>query len=841
MLRALLYIVGGGAVLALSVMLGISLYLFKLSQDLPDERRLANYEPPVTTRVFGSDGSLIAEYARERRLFVPIEQIPRRVIDAYLAAEDKDFYSHPGIDIQGVARAAYTNLQTYLRSENRRPEGASTITQQVAKNFFLSSEVDYERKIKEWMLAFRLESTFSKDKILELYLNEIFLGQGSYGVAAAAYNYFDKSLDQLTVSEVAYLAALPKAPSSYHPIRRKAAAVERRNWVIEQMYRNGFISADTMVASQQEDLVPRFRPVGAQSADSQFFAEQVRRQLQQQYGLKSLYDGGLSVRSTFDPRMQNIGVRALRNGLIGYDRRHGWRGPVTTMPLTDDWAADFAKLVADARDKKSRTFKVLDDVPEWRLALVLDIAQNNDLRIGFANGETGKVPFAEITWARKWLSNEGVGPAIARASQVVKPGDVIYVEALMANDKTAGWGLRQVPKINGGLVAMDAHSGRVLAYVGGFSYFASEFDRAFQAQRQTGSSFKPIVYAAALDSGYTPSSIVLDAPFVLSQGAGLPVWRPENYSESYAGPSTLRQGLEKSRNLMTIRIANDIGMAKVADYAKRLGISNNMLPVLANSLGSSESTVFRMTQAYAVLVNGGRRVDGTLIDRIQDRHGRTVYRHDTRPCDGCRAEGWFQQEEPLLPDNRAQVIDPRTAYQVVHMLEGVVERGTATLVREVGVPLAGKTGTTNDFKDAWFVGYSPNIAMGVYLGFDTPTPMGRGETGGHNAAPVFRDFMKAAIGDQPPIPFRIPQGIRMVRVDLHSGRRADYGGGGTVLEAFKQGTEPGSGYVARGDPERYSAPRAGRPDDDDDDAGGNRRPAPSANPAGQNGFDTGLY
>lgn len=839
MLRALLYIIGGGLVLAVSVTLGIGLYLFKLSQDLPDERRLADYEPPVTTRVFGSDGSLIAEYARERRLFVPIEQIPRRVIDAYLAAEDKDFYSHPGIDLQGVARAAYTNFQTYIQGNNRRPEGASTITQQVAKNFFLSSEVDYERKIKEWMLAFRLESTFSKDKILELYLNEIFLGQGSYGVAAAAYNYFDKSLDQLTVAEVAYLASLPKAPSNYHPIRRKAAAVERRNWVIEQMYRNGFISADTMATAQQEDLIPRFRPVGAQSADSQYFAEQVRRQLQQQYGLKALYDGGLSVRSTFDPRLQSIGVRALRNGLIGYDRRHGWRGPVTTMPLTENWAAEFATLIQAARNK-SGTFKVLDDVPEWRLALVLDIAQNNDLRIGFPGGETSKVPFAEITWARKWLSNEGVGPAITKATQVVKPGDVIYVEQLNPNDAAAGWGLRQVPKVNGGLVAMDAHTGRVLALVGGFSYYASEFDRAFQAQRQTGSSFKPIVYAAALDSGYTPSSIVLDAPFVLSQGAGLPVWRPENFSESYAGPSTLRQGLEKSRNLMTIRIANDIGMVKVADYAKRLGVSNNLLPVLANSLGSSESTVFKMTQAYAILVNGGRQVDGSLIDRIQDRHGKTVYRHDTRPCDGCRAEGWFQQDEPLLADNRAPVIDARTAYQVVHMLEGVVERGTAVIVKDAGVPLAGKTGTTNDFKDAWFVGFSPNIAMGVYIGFDQPVPMGRGETGGHNAAPIFRDFMKAAIGDQPPIPFRIPQGIRMVRVDLHSGRRADFGGAGTVLEAFKQGTEPGSGYVARGDPERFAAPR-GREEEDDDGGAGRPRSTPSANSSGQGGFDTGLY
>jgi penicillin-binding protein 1A len=838
MIRVLLYLFGGALVLAASVLAGVTLYLFKLSQDLPDERLLADYEPPVTTRVFASDGSLIAEYARERRLFVPIEQIPRRVIDAYLAAEDKDFYSHAGVDLAGVLRAAATNIQTYVEGSNRRPEGASTITQQVAKNFFLSSEVAYERKIKEWMLAFRLESTFSKDKILELYLNEIFLGQGSYGVAAAAYNYFDKSLDQLTVSEVAYLAALPKAPSNYHPIRQRKAALERRNWVIKQMADNGFISRETMETAKAEDLIPRFRPVGAQSADSQYFAEQIRRQLQQQYGLKALYDGGLSVRSTFDPRMQAIGVRSLRAGLVRYDRRHGWRGPVATMELSEAWPKEFARLVQAARNKQAQ-FKVLDDVPEWKLALVLDVSAKNDVRIGFPDGATAQIPFAELSWARKFLTDEAMGPAVTRASQVVKPGDIVYVEQVNPQDSQI-WGLRQVPKVNGGLVVMDVHTGRVLALVGGFSYYGSEFDRAFQAQRQTGSSFKPIVYAAALDSGYTPSSIVLDAPFVLSQGAGLPVWRPENYSESYAGPSTLRQGLEKSRNLMTIRIAADIGMAKVVDYSKRLGISDNMLAVLANSLGSSESTVFRMTQGYAILVNGGKQVDGTLIDRIQDRHGKSIYRHDTRPCDGCRAEGWFEQEEPLLSDNRAQIIDARTSFQVVHMLQGVVERGTATIVREAGVPLAGKTGTTNDFKDAWFVGFSPNLAMGVYLGFDNPAPMGKGETGGQNAAPIFRDFMKAAIGDQPPVPFRIPPGIRMVRVDLHSGRRADWGGAGTVLEAFKQGTEPGSGYVARGDPERFagSGNDGGRGGDDDS-------PPPRGGPSGSGqsggGFDTGLY
>jgi penicillin-binding protein 1A len=820
MYRFLLYTIGAVCVFSLSVSAGIGLYLFKLSRDLPDASLLAEYQPPVTTRVFAADGSLIAEYARERRLFVPIEQIPRRVIDSYLAAEDKDFYTHPGIDFMGVARAITANLQNYMQGGSRRPEGASTITQQVAKNFFLTSEVSYKRKIKEWMLAFRLESIYTKDKILELYLNEIFLGQGSYGVAAAAYNYFDKSLDQLTVSEVAYLAALPKAPSNYHPIRNRRLALERRNWVIEQMHRNGFISAETLASAQLEELVPHFRPVGAQSSDAQYFAEQIRRQLQQQYGDKALYDGGLSVRSTFDPRMQNLAVRALRAGLADYDMRHGWRGPMTNFAVDEDWV------------KKLGAIKPLQDVPEWKLAVVLNLTPA-EARIGFADGARSQIPMAEMAWARKFLKTEAIGPAVSKPEQVLHEGDVVYVEKASNDKGPNGWALRQPPKINGGLVAMDVHTGRVLAFVGGFSYYGSEFDRAFQALRQTGSSFKPIVYAAALDSGYTPSSIVLDAPFVASQGSGLPMWRPENYDESYAGPSTLRSGLEKSRNLMTIRIAADIGMEKVVDYTKRLHITTNMLPVLANALGSSESTLFKMTQGYAVFVNGGRRVDGTLIDRIQDRHGKTIYRHDPRTCDGCVAEGWLEQPEPLLQDKRETVIDPRTAYQIVHMLEGVVERGTAKVVSAVGVPLAGKTGTTNDFKDAWFVGFSPNLAVGVYMGFDQPTPMGRGETGGHLAAPVFRDFMKAAIGSQPPVPFRIPPGIKMVRVDSHSGRRTGGGGPGTVLEAFKFGTEPGSGYAARGD--AFASSGSG----DEDDGPASSTGATNSGPSGSS--DWGLY
>ncbi|NOT42519.1 MAG: penicillin-binding protein 1A [Alphaproteobacteria bacterium] len=821
MYRFIAYTLGGIAVLMISVFAGVALYLYKLSQDLPDYKRLANYQPPITTRVYANDGALIAEYARERRLFVPIDAIPRRVIDAFLSAEDKDFYSHPGVDLNGVMRAVVTNVQNYMSSANKRPEGASTITQQVAKNFLLSSEATLERKIKEWMLAFRLEDAYSKDKILELYLNEIFLGSGSYGVAAAAYNYFDKSLDQLTIAETAFLAGLPKAPSTYHPVRNHNAAIGRRNWVIERMAANQFISDEDSQKATSEALIPHFRPAGAQSAEAQFFAEEIRRWIQQNYGDDSLYDGGLAVRSTFDPKLQRYGVMALRKGLVGYDRRHGWRGPVTRVDLATDWT------------KTLKDMPTLVDVTEWRLAAVVGYGATEGVRIGFSDGTEGRIPLAEMKWARKFIADERQGPEPKKASEVVTPGDVVYVEALpkAADGSTNGvYGLRQVPKVNGGLLAMDPHTGRVLALVGGFSYYGSEFDRAWQAMRQTGSAFKPIVYAAALDMGYTPSSIVLDVPFVASQGQGLPMWRPENYGQSFAGPSTLREGLEKSRNLMTVRIAADIGMEKVVEYARKFGTSDSMLPVLANSLGSTESTLVRMTTAYSMFVNGGKRIYPALVDRIQDRHGKTIYRHDKRVCEGCNAEAFANQEEPLIANDAENVLDSRTAYQIVHMLEGVVERGTAVIVKEVGVPLAGKTGTTNDYKDAWFVGFSPNMAVGIYIGFDQPGSLGKGETGGTNAAPIFKEFMKEAVGKQPPVPFRIPPGIRLVRVDLKSGRPSS---GGTVLEAFKAGTEPGSGYAARGD--RFGAGVGGVGDD-----GSDSDPSDDAGTSPSNG-DWGLY
>lgn len=815
MYRFIAYTLGGIAVLTISVFAGVGLYLYKLSQDLPDYGKLANYEPPITTRVYANDGALIAEYARERRLFVPIESMPRRVIDAFLSAEDKDFYSHPGVDINGVMRAVITNAQTYLTGANKRPEGASTITQQVAKNFLLTSEATLERKIKEWMLAFRLESAYKKDKIIELYLNEIFLGSGSYGVAAAAYNYFDKSLDQLTIAETAYLAGLPKAPSNYHPVRNYRRAIERRNWVIARMAENQFVSDEDATKATAEELTPHFRPAGAQSPEAQFFAEEIRRWIQQNYGDQALYDGGLAVRSTFDPRLQRFGVKALRKGLVTYDLRHGWRGPVTRVDLATEWKDTLGKM------------PTLVDVTEWRLAAVTGFS-GNDVKLGFSDGTEGRIPFAELKWARKFLTDEKMGPEPKKPTEVLSPGDVIYAEALPKTTENANTGLyalRQVPKVNGGLIAMDPHTGRVLALVGGFSFYASEFDRAWQALRQTGSAFKPIVYAAALDEGYTPTSIVLDTPFVASQGEGLPMWRPENYNEGYAGPSTLRQGLEQSRNLMTVRIAADIGMPKVVEYARKLGTSEKMLPVLANALGSTESTLVRMATAYSTFVNGGKRVIPALVDRIQDRRGKTIYRQDKRVCEGCNSEGWTGQDEPLIANDADNILDPRTAYQIVHMLEGVVERGTAVVARDVGVPLAGKTGTTNDYKDAWFVGFSPNMTVGVYIGFDQPANLGHGETGGHNAAPIFRNFMVDSVGSQPPVPFRIPPGIRLVRVDLKSGHPSS---AGVVLEAFKAGTEPGSGYQARGDTSGLGTGEEIDPDE-------------AADPNGQSAPGWGLY
>ena len=755
--------------------------LWHFSKDLPDYSQLQDYEPPVMTRVHASDGSLLAEYARERRLYLPIQAVPKLVINAFVSAEDKNFYEHGGLDFGGIARAGVLYLQNF--GTNKRPQGASTITQQVAKNFLLTNEISFQRKIKEALLSLKIERTYTKEKILELYLNEIYLGLGAYGVAAASLLYFDKSVHELTIAEAAYLAALPKAPSNLHPFRQREAAISRRNYVIGRMVEDGYIKEQDGEKAKKEPLNVTQRPTGAHIFAAEYFAEDVRREIYEKYGEKGLYDGGLSVRTTLDPKIQVMARKALADGLVHYDEQQGYRGPITKIDVTGDWGVKLADV------------KALSDVG-WKLAVVLETS-DQAARIGFQPGrelggavlrerQVGIVPLDGVKWARA-ASGPARGRTPAKVSQVLEAGDVVYVEPISGKD--GQFRLRQIPEVSGAMVVMDPWTGRVLALVGGFSYDQSQFDRATQAMRQPGSAFKPFVYATALDNGYTPSTVVLDAPLEIDQGPGQGVWRPENYEGKFYGPSTLRFGIEHSRNVMTVRLAQDVGMPLIAEYAKRFGVYDSLPLYLSFALGAGETTVLRMTSAYSMFANGGRKITPTLIDRIQDRYGRTVYKHDQRECRGCDAAKWQNQPEPVLVDRREQVLDPMTAYQITSMMEGVVQRGTGTALREVGKPIAGKTGTTNDEKDAWFVSFTPDLAVGVYMGYDKPRHLGRGATGGHLAAPIARDFYKVALADKPPIPFRVPPGIKLIRIDAKTGTRAGPGGP-AILEAFKPGTAP---------------------------------------------------
>ncbi len=786
MIRLIGYFFGIGTVVALAAAAGIVLYISEVSRDLPDYEVLARYEPPVTTRVHASDGALMAEFARERRLFLPIQAVPDRVKAAFLSAEDKNFYTHPGIDALSLVRAVVTNFQNL--GSGRRPVGASTITQQVAKNFLLDSSVTYDRKIREMILSFRIERAYSKDRILELYLNEIFFGLGSYGIAGAALTYFDKSVNELTVSEAAYLAALPRGPSNYHPFRHTERALERRNWVIDQMVANGYVEPEEAERQKALGLGVSPRRGGTYLFAGEYFTEEVRRELISRYGEDALYGGGLSVRTTLDPELQVLARRSLHNGLIRYDTLRGFRGPVAEIDPSGDWGVALGEVPR------------LTDVPEWRLAVVLE-ASASSVRLGLqparqasgelvAERETATVAAADMDWAlRHTVSGQRV--RANSPAEVLDPGDVVYVER-KAGGEDGQYVLRQIPEVSGGMVAMDPHTGRVLAMVGGFSYSQSEFNRATQAWRQPGSSFKPILYAAALDNGYTPASVVDDAPITIR--IGNQVWEPRNYGGGFAGPSTLRAGIERSRNLMTVRLANDMGMNLVAEYAERFGVYDRMLPVLANSLGSGETTVMRMVSAYAIMANGGRHIVPSLIDRIQDRYGKTVFRHDQRLCHGCNAAGWNGSEEPELIDERDQVLDPMTAYQITSMMEGVVQRGTATTLAELGHPIAGKTGTTNDARDVWFVGYTPDLVVGLYMGYDQPRSLGNGATGGGLAAPIFKEFMAEVLKGQQPVAFRVPEGMRMIAVNRTTGMRANPGEGGAIMEAFKPGTGPADSY-----------------------------------------------
>jgi len=777
------------------------------SHGLPDHKQLADYQPAISSRLYAADGRLLAEYAREKRVFVPAEAMPKRVLEAFVAAEDQRFFHHPGVDVVGVLRAVIANLA----NPGKRPEGASGITQQVAKNFLLSNQATLARKIREAILAFRIEDTYSKERILELYLNEIYLGSGNYGVAQAALNYFDRSLDELSLSEIAYLAGLPKAPNRYNVVRNEKEAYARRDYVLGRMREDGYITQAEMEEARGEKL--QYRRRGATEAvQADFFAEEVRRNLMAAYGEKGLYEGGLTVSTTLDPAIQAVADEALRDGLIRYDRRHGWRGPHAKIADMSIWEEEFARIAQR---------RPLFGPPTWQLAVVAKVEPQAVQLVGLPDGD-GTIPFAEMTWARRTLPEQRIANPPRRPADVVSVGDVVVVEKVEApagaNAKpypAHTYALRQVPNVEGGVVVMDTQTGRVLAMSGGWSYGRSQFNRAVQAARQPGSAFKPFVYLAAMDAGFTPASIVLDGPFSYDPGYGQPIWSPKNYGGDFLGPTTVRRGLELSRNLMTVRIAHQIGMKRVVEVAKEFGVTDHMGAYLPMSLGAGETTLLRMTMAYAMLANGALEITPSLVDRVQDRNGRTIYRHEPRTCRGCGQQAAGQANRPAAPeivDSRKPFHDPTSVYQVVHMMLGVTTRGTAGRLAALGRPIAGKTGTTNDSHDNWFLGSTPDITIGVYIGFDEPRTLGAQETGGGNAAPIYEAIAKEIFKGKPPTPFRIPPGLRLVRHTYE---------GGTIDEVFKPGTEPGSeGYGQT--PLDGSAPYAGIDDGGPQQVGGRR-------------------
>jgi penicillin-binding protein 1A len=758
--------------------------LWMYSRDLPNTEQLAQYAPPTISRVYSGEGRMMDEFARERRLFAPSDEIPDIVKQAFISAEDKNFYNHSGYDPRGIVAA----LRDAVVSRGQNLRGASTITQQVMKNFLLGGERSVERKIKEIILSARIEETLTKDDILELYLNEIFLGQNSFGVAAAAQTYFNKPLVDLTVGEAAYLAVLPKAPSTYHPVRNNERAVDRRNFVLREMAENGYITADELEIARAAPLVtvqsgdiPSFREA---IPDRDYFTDEIRRQLSQQFGEEEFFTGGLTIRATVDPMLQAEAASALRVGLEKYDRGrgvyHGAEAKIAVDLLGDEAAWREALAAADAPR----------DIEGWRVAVVLELG-GNDARLGVEGieGETVQVMAGrDVRWARPTLENGRFGSQAARVSNLLDVGDVILVRP--DSDAANRWSLRQVPEVQGGFVAMDVNTGRVLAMQGGFSYQDSVFNRATQATRQPGSSFKPFVYAAALDSGYSPATIVIDAPIEVDNGDGS-IWRPKNASNQFYGPTTLRTGIERSRNLMTVRLAQEVGMNTVARYAEHFGVYDQMDEFLANALGSQETTLFKMVAAYAMFANGGERVEPTLVDRVQDRYGATIYRHDQRVCNDCQLASLDANVAPAIISNRQRVIDPITAYQLTSMMRGVVERGTASRTVNLPVPIAGKTGTTNDTKDVWFVGFSSNIVAGCYIGYDRPRNM-PGGSGGGMCGPVFNQFMKTAIEAYGGGRFRVPPGGTFVNIDRFSGGRLsdEASGDYVVAEYFREGEEP---------------------------------------------------
>ncbi|MDC0046252.1 PBP1A family penicillin-binding protein [Candidatus Pelagibacter sp.] len=739
------------AVLLLSILIiGI---LWNYSNNIPDYKFLKNYKPPVSSKVYSGKGELVADFSQEKRIFVPFSSIPKNVINAFLSAEDKNFFSHPGVDAKGVLRAFINNVTNIITA--KRLEGASTITQQVAKNFLLTNEISLNRKIKEAILAFRIERALSKQRILELYLNQIYLGSGAYGVAAASLEYFDKSIRDLNYSEAALLAALPKAPSRYNPYRDIELAKFRRNLVLKNLLDNNYITLDWYEKLKNENInLNKNKKIYLE--DAQYFIEDVRKNVIEKFTYEKVYKQGFNINTPINLDFQRIATKALRNGLISYDQRKGWRGPLINKTINKDWSKNLEKYN-------------LEKSINWSLAIVKKLNKFS-AEIETDDKIVGEIEFKDISWTKKEFR------------KLLKPGDIIYVE----NIKDKKYSLKQLPKVNGGIVVMDPYTGRVLALSGGFSFKKSEFNRATQAKRQPGSAFKPFVYALALENNFTPTSLVLDAPLVLDQGEDLKMWKPENYGKKFYGLSTLRVGLEKSRNLMTVRIAQNLGLEKIVNFSKDLKIYENPEELLSISLGSAETTLLSLTSAYSAFVNGGKLVDPILIDRVQDSEGNTIYNNDKRKCTNCDQISYLSNDFPDIKNNYKQIFSPETAHQMTSILEGVVQRGTAKKLKDLKLSIAGKTGTTNKNTDTWFVGFTSNLLVGVYVGADNPVPLGKYETGSKTALPIFKNFIKEAVKKSDARPFKAAKETIMMVVDPNTGQKANFTSKNTIIEVFKK-------------------------------------------------------
>ena len=741
--------------LSLLLFVGLSIFavLWTYSNKIPDYKFLKSYKPPVSSKVYSGNGELVADFSKEKRIFVPYNSIPQNVINSFLSAEDKNFFSHPGVDAKGVLRAVVNNISNIISS--KRLEGASTITQQVAKNFLLTNEVSVNRKIKEVILAFRIERALSKERILELYLNQIYLGSGAYGVAAASLEYFDKSIKDLNYAEAALLAALPKAPSKYNPYRNIKLSIFRRNLVLKNLLDNEYIDLKLYQKLQNEKInLNKSKKVFLE--DAQYYIEDVRKNVIDTFTYDKVYKQGFNINTPINLELQKIATQTLRNGLISYDKRKGWRGALTNKKYSKNWNDNLKKFN-------------LENSINWELAIIRKLNKFS-AEIETEKNINGKIDFKDISWTKKEFN------------KLFNVGDIIYVKKI----ESKNYSLKQLPLINGGIVVMDPYTGRVLALSGGFSFKKSEFNRATQALRQPGSAFKPFVYALALENNYTPSSIILDAPLVLDQGDDLKMWKPENYGKKFYGPSTLRIGLEKSRNLMTVRIAQDLGLTKIVNFSKNLGIYDNPEELLSISLGSAETTLLKLTSAYSAFINGGKLVDPILIDRIQDSEGKTIFNNDKRKCINCDQISYLSQDYPSLENDYKQVFSPQTAYQMTSILEGVVKRGTGKKLKDLKLNIAGKTGTTNKNTDTWFIGFTSNLLIGVYVGSDNPTPLGRYETGSKTALPIFKDFIKKTVKKSEARPFKVAEGTIMMVVDPITGQKAKFTSKNTIIEVYKE-------------------------------------------------------